>query len=77
MRNGKWLLTAAALAVACGTLTFAACNEDGQTPGDQTTPPVITASVDDAEIEAGGEITLTWSATEGSRSASPSQSPIW
>ena len=67
MRKGKWLLTAAALAVACGTLTFAACNDDGQTPGDQTTPPVITAAVDDAEIEAGGEITLTWSATEGAQ----------
>ena len=64
MRKGKWLLTAAALAVACSALAFAACNEDGQTPGDQTTPPVITAAVDDAEIAAGGEITLTWSATE-------------
>ena len=65
MRKGKWLLTAAALAVACSTFAFAACNEDGQTPWDQTTPPVITAAVDDAEITAGGEITLTWSATEG------------
>ena len=65
MKKGR-LFLAGALAVACSaTFAFAACGDGDR---DKTTPTaVITVSVDDTEITAGEQITLTWSATENAQ----------